>query len=87
MPAASVAAKPQSLSYVAAATLPLAALTARQALADHAALQPGEQVLVQGGAGGVGIFAAPPDQELAGQVQGPRHVLRRRAGRQRANTG
>jgi NADPH:quinone reductase-like Zn-dependent oxidoreductase len=58
MPGCSLAAKPQSLSHVAAATLPLAALTAWQALADHAALQPGEQVLVQGGAGGIGIFAA-----------------------------
>lgn len=56
-PAAGLAAKPRSLSHVAAATLPLAALTAWQALADHAAVQPGEQVLVQGGAGGVGIFA------------------------------
>jgi NADPH:quinone reductase-like Zn-dependent oxidoreductase len=42
---------------VAAAALPLAALTAWQALVDHAALEPGEQVLVQGGAGGVGIVA------------------------------
>lgn len=49
MPAASLAAKPQSLSHTAAATLPLAALTAWQALTDHAALQSGEQVLVQGG--------------------------------------
>jgi hypothetical protein len=49
MPAASLAAKPNSVSHVEAATLPLAALTAWQALADHAALQPGEQVLVQGG--------------------------------------
>ena len=57
MSGANLAAKPQSLSHVAAAALPLAALTAWQALADHAALQPGEQVLVQGGAGGVGIFA------------------------------
>ena len=48
MPAASLAAKPQSVSHVEAATLPLAALTAWQALVDHAALEPGEQVLVQG---------------------------------------
>ena len=68
MPAASLAAKPQSLSHVAAATLPLAALTARHALADHAALQPGEQVLVQGGAGGVGIFAVQLAAILGGHV-------------------
>ena len=68
MPAASLAAKPQSLSHVAAATLPLAALTAWQALADHAALQPGEQVLIQGGAGGVGMFAVQLAAILGGHV-------------------
>ena len=48
VPAASLAAKPPSVSHQQAATLPLAALTAWQALLDHAALEPGEQVLVQG---------------------------------------
>jgi NADPH:quinone reductase-like Zn-dependent oxidoreductase len=68
MPAAGLGAKPRSLSHVAAATLPLAALTAWQALVDHAALQPGEQVLVQGGAGGVGIFAVQLAAILGGHV-------------------
>jgi NADPH:quinone reductase-like Zn-dependent oxidoreductase len=68
MPAASLGAKPRSLSHVAAATLPLAALTAWQALVDHAALQSGEQVLVQGGAGGVGIFAVQLAAILGGHV-------------------
>ena len=68
MPAASLAAKPPSVSHVQAATLPLAALTAWQALADHAALRPGEQVLVQGGAGGVGIFAVQLAAILGGHV-------------------
>jgi len=68
MPAAGLAAKPRSLSHVAAATLPLAALTAWQALADHAAVQPDEQVLVQGGAGGVGIFAVQFAAILGGHV-------------------
>lgn len=35
---------------------------------DHAALQPGEQVLVQGGAGGVGIFAVQLAAILGGHV-------------------
>ena len=48
MPAANLSAKPNSVSHVDAATLPLAALAAWQALVDHAALEPGEQVLVQG---------------------------------------
>ena len=36
--------------------LPLAGLTAWQALVDHAHVQPGERVLVHGGGGGVGAF-------------------------------
>jgi len=38
------------------AALPLAGLTAWQALVDHARVQPGERVLVLGGAGGVGAL-------------------------------
>jgi NADPH:quinone reductase-like Zn-dependent oxidoreductase len=57
VPAAELAAKPRSASHADAATLPLAALTAWQALVDYAALEPGERVLVHGGAGGVGAFA------------------------------
>jgi hypothetical protein len=57
VPAAHLAARPRSVSDEEAATLPLAALTAWQALVDHAALKPGERVLVQGGAGGVGSYA------------------------------
>ncbi len=68
MPAVGLAAKPPSVSLVAAATLPLAALTAWQALTDHAALRPGEQVLVQGGAGGVGLFAVQLAGILGGHV-------------------
>ena len=68
MPAAGLAAKPPSVSHVQAATLPLAALTAWQGLADHAALHPGEQVLVQGGAGGVGLFAVQLAGILGGHV-------------------
>jgi NADPH:quinone reductase-like Zn-dependent oxidoreductase len=57
VPAADVADRPRSVSHEQAASLPLAALTAWQALTDHASLQPGERVLVQGGAGGVGVYA------------------------------
>jgi NADPH:quinone reductase-like Zn-dependent oxidoreductase len=56
VPAADLAAKPSTVSHVAAAALPLAGLTALQALVDHAAVQPGEEVLVLGGAGGVGAL-------------------------------
>ena len=54
VPAADLAGRPRAVSHAQAASLPLAALTAWQALTDHASLQPGERVLVQGGAGGVG---------------------------------
>ncbi len=52
-----VAPKPRSLSHVEAASVPIGALTAWQGLFDRARLQSGERVLVQGGAGSVGIFA------------------------------
>ena len=57
LPAPALAAKPATVTHIEAAALPLAALTASQALIDHAAVQPGERVLVHGGAGGVGVYA------------------------------
>lgn len=52
-----LAAKPKTLNHVQAAAVPLAALTAWQALFSHAILTRGQRVLVHGGAGGVGSFA------------------------------
>jgi NADPH:quinone reductase-like Zn-dependent oxidoreductase len=49
--------KPKSLSYIEAASVPLAALTAWQALIDTAQLSAGQTVLIHGGSGGVGSFA------------------------------
>lgn len=57
VPAADLAAKPSTVSHAVAAALPLAGLTALQALVDHAGVRPGQTVLVHGGAGGVGLFA------------------------------
>jgi NADPH:quinone reductase-like Zn-dependent oxidoreductase len=56
-PAAELAPKPSSIDHLAAAAVPLGALTAWQALHEHARLQPGQYVLVHGGAGGVGAYA------------------------------
>jgi len=56
-PAAGLAAKPSSGGHLAAAAVPLGALTAWQALHEHARLRPGQHVLVHGGAGGVGGYA------------------------------
>jgi NADPH:quinone reductase-like Zn-dependent oxidoreductase len=67
-PATTLATRPGSLTDVEAATLPLAALTAWQALVDHARLLPGERVLVQGGAGGVGVYAVQIGSVLGGEV-------------------
>jgi NADPH:quinone reductase-like Zn-dependent oxidoreductase len=52
-----VARKPKSIDYAHAAAVPLAALTAWQALIDTAKLAEGQTVLVHAGAGGVGHFA------------------------------
>jgi NADPH:quinone reductase-like Zn-dependent oxidoreductase len=68
VPAAELAAKPRSVSHAEASTLPLAALTAWQALVDHAAVQAGERVLVQGGAGGVGVYAVQLAAILGAEV-------------------
>jgi NADPH:quinone reductase-like Zn-dependent oxidoreductase len=57
VPADVLAAKPAQLDHDSAAAVPLAALTAWQALVGHAALAPGQHVLIHGGAGGVGSFA------------------------------
>jgi NADPH:quinone reductase-like Zn-dependent oxidoreductase len=57
VPAADLAPKPADLDHLAAAAVPLGALTAWQALHEHARLRPGQHVLVHGGAGGVGAYA------------------------------
>src|SRR5947207_4144597 len=49
--------KPKSLSFVDASSVPLAALTAWQALIDIGKIQAGQTVLIHGGSGGVGSFA------------------------------
>lgn len=56
-PARHFARKPASLDHVQAAALPLAALTAWQALVDTAGVTAGQRVLVHAAAGGVGHLA------------------------------
>ncbi len=68
LPEEGVVRRPVRLSHVESAALPLAALTAWQALADRARLQPGERVFIQGGTGGVGSFAVQLAKALGAKV-------------------
>lgn len=52
-----IAPKPRNLDHAAAASVPIAALTAWQGLYDRARLRSGEHVLIHGGAGSVGLYA------------------------------
>ena len=63
-----LALKPASLSMVEAASVPLVALTAWQALVEVANLQPGQKVLVQAGSGGVGTYAIQLAKHLGATV-------------------
>jgi NADPH:quinone reductase-like Zn-dependent oxidoreductase len=49
--------KPRSLSFIQAASVPVIAVTAWQALFDHAHLEAGQTVVIHGAAGNVGAFA------------------------------
>ncbi|MDT7578162.1 MAG: hypothetical protein QOH17_4495 [Pseudonocardiales bacterium] len=59
---------PGTLSAAQAAAVPLSALTALQAVRDHARVQPGQRVLVIGASGGVGTFAVQLATVFGGQV-------------------
>jgi NADPH:quinone reductase-like Zn-dependent oxidoreductase len=63
-----VAAKPVTLTFAEAATLPLAGETALQALRDQARVEPGDDVLIYGASGGVGIFAVQIAKALGARV-------------------
>jgi NADPH:quinone reductase-like Zn-dependent oxidoreductase len=63
-----VAPKPNGLTHVEAASVPISALTAWQGLFDRARLQPGERVLIQGGSGAVGVFAIQLAHRRGAQV-------------------
>jgi NADPH:quinone reductase-like Zn-dependent oxidoreductase len=62
--------KPAALSFEEAASIPVAACTALQALRDHGELRPGQRVLINGAAGGVGTFAVQIAKAMGGVVTG-----------------
>ncbi|MGW4197561.1 NADP-dependent oxidoreductase [Streptomyces sp. NPDC005004] len=83
-PARAFTHKPASIDHVQAGALPLAALTAWQALVDTARVQPGQRVLVHAAAGGVGHLAVQIAKSLGAHVIGtasaPKHEFLRSLG-------
>src|SRR6266581_1138687 len=60
--------KPTNLTFEQAAVVPLAGITALQALRDKGRVQPGHQVLINGASGGVGTFAVQIAKALGAEV-------------------
>jgi NADPH:quinone reductase-like Zn-dependent oxidoreductase len=69
-PRDTVVRKPARITFEEAAAVPVAAVTALQALRNRAQVQPGQRVLINGASGGVGTFAVQIAKALGAQVTG-----------------
>jgi NADPH:quinone reductase-like Zn-dependent oxidoreductase len=62
--------KPDNVTFEQAASAPIAALTALQGLRDKGQIRPGQKVLINGAAGGVGTFAVQIAKSFGADVTG-----------------
>jgi NADPH:quinone reductase-like Zn-dependent oxidoreductase len=65
-----VALKPTGVTFEQAASLPIAGITALQALRDKGQVQAGQKVLINGASGGVGTFAVQIAKTYGADVTG-----------------
>lgn len=63
-----IALMPDNITFTEAASVPLAACSAYQAIAGHMRLQRGQKILIHGGSGGIGSFAIQLAKHFGGYV-------------------